>query len=452
MSEKQPKDEIIMDKWQESNRIEVKRELTDTLEKEVIAFLNYRDGGHIYIGIEDSNGTIVGVSDADSDQLKIKDRIKNNITPSTMGLFDVVIEKHEGKSVIKITVASGSEKPYYLSKMGMSPKGCFLRVGSAAEPMPTRMIEDLFSSRTRNSIGSIRSRRQDLSFEQLRIYYNEKNLGLNEQFAKNLELLTPDGSLNYAAYLLSDVNGTSIKVAKYAGLDRIKLIENEEYGYCCLVKATKAVLEKLKIENKTFARITPLKREERKLLDPEALREAIINAIIHNDYSNEVPPKFELFDDRLEISSAGGLPDGFDEAEFFQGFSVPKNKELMRVFRDLEMVEQLGSGVPRILAHYPPSSYMFTAHFIRLVLPFAESYKISENKPTTNDNPTLTPQQKAVLSVLREATSTSAEIAEKLGTAYSYRSIQRELSNLEKLGVIRRIGKGPGTAWEIILK
>ncbi len=196
----------------------------------------------------------------------------------------------------------------------------------------------------------------------------------HDQFAKSLELLTPDGSFNYAAYLLSDVNGTSIKVAKYAGLDRLKLLENEEYGYCCLIKATKAVLEKLRIENKTFARITPVKRDERKLLDPEALREAVINAIIHNDYSNEVPPKFELFDDRLEITSAGSLPDGFDEDEFFKGYSVPKNKELMRVFRDLEMVEQLGSGIPRILAHYPKSSYLFTGHFVRLILPFSAGF------------------------------------------------------------------------------
>jgi len=445
-----------MHNWQESNRIELKRELTDSLEKEVIAFLNYRDGGIIYIGVEDVHGNVVGVINSDSVQLKIKDRIKNNISPSTMGLFDVATEKHDDKVVIKITVASGSEKPYYLSKMGMSPKGCFLRVGSASEPMTSRMIEELFASRTRNSIGSIRSRRQNLTFEQLRIYYNEKSLGLNDQFARNLELVTDDGSFNYAAYLLSDENGTSIKVAKYSGIDRVKLIENEEYGYCCLVKSTKAVLEKLKIENKTFARITPLKREERKLLEPDALREAIINAIIHNDYSNEVPPKFELFEDRLEITSSGGLPDGFDEEEFFQGYSVPKNKELMRVFRDLEMVEQLGSGVPRILAHYPPSSYIFTAHFIRLVLPFVESYKInemdiSEAEPISKEGTsTLTSRQKIVLSILSESAYTSAEIYEKLGSVYSQRLVQRELTKLEEFGLIKRMGTGRGTTWIII--
>jgi len=367
---------------QESNRIELKRELTDTLEKEVIAFLNYRDGGLIYIGVDDKTQETIGVTDANALQLKIKDRIKNNISPSTMGLFDVVAETREDKDIIKQTVASGSEKPYYLSKMGMSAKGCYIRIGSASEPMPVRMIEDLFASRIRNSIGTIKSRKQALSFEQLKIYYSETPLKLNDRFAHNLELLTEDDAYNYAAYLLSDVNGLSIKVAKYAGADRVNLIENEEYGYCSLVKATKAVLEKLRVENKTFARITPNRREERKLLNPVALREAVINAIIHNNYSNEVPPKFELFADRLEITSAGGLPSGFDEEEFFMGYSVPQNKELMRVFRDLDMVEQLGSGVPRILEHYPRSVYCFTPNFIRLVLPFAEGYDQATDQVT----------------------------------------------------------------------
>jgi len=78
--------------------------------------------------------------------------------------------------------------------------------------------------------------------------------------------------------------------------------------------------------------------------------------------------------DRLEITSAGGLPAGFDEEEFFMGYSAPQNKELMRVFRDLDLVEQLGSGVPRILERYPRSIYRFSPNFIRLVLPYAEGF------------------------------------------------------------------------------
>jgi predicted HTH transcriptional regulator len=391
--------------WQESNRIELKRELTDALEKEVIAFLNYRDGGMIYIGIDDKTQEIIGVTDADTLQLKIKNRIKNNISPSTMGLFDVVAETRDEKKIVKITVAGGSEKPYYLSKMGMSAKGCYIRIGSASEPMPVRMIEDLFAGRIRNSIGTIKSRKQTLSFEQLKIYYSETPLKLNDRFARNLELLTEDGAYNYAAYLLSDVNGLSIKVAKYAGTDRVNLIENEEYGYCSLVKATKAVLEKLKVENKTFARITP------------NLREAVINAIIHNNYSNEVPPKFELFADRLEITSAGGLPSGFDEEEFFMGYSVPQNKELMRVFRDLDMVEQLGSGVPRILEHYPRRIYRFTPNFIRLVLPYAEGFEQVTGQATGQATGQVTDQADELLQFCAVPRSTK-EMMQHLGLSH----------------------------------
>ncbi len=102
----------------------------------MVAFLNYREGGHIYIGVDDATGKVVGVSDPDAVQLKIKDRIKNNIMPSALGIFDVIAEQHDGKDVIKITVASGPEKPYYLRKLGMSERGCFIRIGSASEPMP----------------------------------------------------------------------------------------------------------------------------------------------------------------------------------------------------------------------------------------------------------------------------------------------------------------------------
>lgn len=329
----------------ETNRIEYKQELTDDLEKEAVAFLNYPEGGVLYIGIE-KTGTAIGVIDIDSDMLKIKDRLKNNITPSCMGLFDIATENIDSRDVIKITFASGPEKPYYIKKLGMSEKGTFIRVGTAAEPMPVKMIESLFAKRIRNSIGKIKSPNQNLTFEQLKIYYEGANKALNQQFTSNLELLSEEGQYNYVAYLLADLNGMSIKVAKYEGVDRVDLMENNEYGYCSLVKATKQVLDKINVENKTLARITPKEREEKRLWNSVALREAVINAIVHNDYTSEIPPKFEFFDDRIEITSFGSLPQGMTEKEFFEGYSVPRNKELMRVFRDLDLVEHLGSGIP----------------------------------------------------------------------------------------------------------
>jgi predicted HTH transcriptional regulator len=197
------------------------------------------------------------------------------------------------------------------------------------------------------------------------------NKELNDQFATNLELLTEGGKYNYVAYLLADVNGNSIKLAKYNGLDRVSLSENDEYGYCSLVKATDLVLDRIKVENKTYATITYPKRIERQIWDYPAIREAVVNAILHNDYTSEVPPKFEFFEDRLEITSYGGLMPGMSKEEFFTGFSVPRNKELMRVFRDLDMVEQLGSGVPRILKSYGRECFTFTENFLRMSFPIA---------------------------------------------------------------------------------
>lgn len=299
----------------ETNRIEYKARLTKELdlEKEVVAFLNYPEGGFALIGI-DKEGNALGVADLDGDMLKIKDRIKNNISPSAMGLFDVVAEEENGKNLIKIIVASGSEKPYFKKKYGMTEKGCFVRLGTAAEPIPQKRIEELFASRTRNSIGKIRASRQDLSFEQLHIYYQEKQKPLNKKFKRNLELLTRQEELNYAAYLLADENNISIKVAKYQSDSRVDLIESNEYGYMSLIKATKSVLDKLAIENRTITQITAKERHEKQLWNSIALREAVINAIVHNDYTREIAPKIEIFNDRLEITSAGALPEGLSES------------------------------------------------------------------------------------------------------------------------------------------
>ena len=469
----------------ESNRIEFKRELTDELdiEKFVIAFLNYREGGIIYIGIDD-DGKAVGVADIDGDMLKIKDRIRKNVMPSPMGLFDVTAEMVDGVKVIKVFVASGSEKPYYKAKFGMSTRGCYIRVGTAAEPMTTTMIEDLFAHRVRNSLGRIRSPRQDLTFSQLRIYYEEKKHPLNENYLRNLELLTEDGALNYVAYLLADENGNSIKVAKYAGKNRVDLISNNEYGYCSLLTATRRVLEKLKVENAISTELTYMSRIDTPLWDERAIHEAVINFIVHNDYSREVPPKFEIFSDRLEITSYGRLPESMSEDEFFNGVSIPRNKELMRIFRDVEMVESLGSGMPRIMEVYGRECFTFMEHFIRFTVPFYknvtdnvtegnansqnhvekgqehvemdiehvekdEKYVEKDEKHVEKDEKHVEKTSEKILLLIQERPQiTINEIADVL--MIKRRSVEDQLKRLKEKGLIRRVGPDKGGHWEVI--
>ena len=459
----------------ESNRIELKRELNDGLEKEIVAFLNSREGGILYLGVDD-NGRAIGVPQPDEVQLKVKDRLKNNILPSCMGLFDIVQEVKEGYQILKITILSGPEKPYYLRKQGMSEKGCYLRVGSAAEPMSNRMIEDLFAKRTRSSLRKIKSPRQDLTFEQLKIYYNESGHTLTDRFAANLELLTEAREYNYVAYLMADNNGNSMKVAKYAGTDRVNLIESNEYGYCSLIKATKRILDKLEVENRTKTLITSKERIESRLWNSIALREAVINAIVHNDFSNEAPPKFEIFANRIEITSAGGLIHGLNEEEFYEGYSLPRNKEIMRIYKDIDLVEYLGSGIPRILQTYDRSCFRITDNFIRIALPSSEPVYMEETalaqSQTTPESSSqggtiggtigssiggtiggtieLSERQKEVLTLIMNNNRISVRsLAKELNINNS--AAQSHIDLLKENGFLTRIG-GTRGYWEVTIK
>lgn len=100
-------------------------------------------------------------------------------------------------------------------------------------------------------------------------------------------------------------------------------------------------------------------------------------------FTREIPPKFEIFSDRLEITSYGGLFEGMTQEDFFDGLSLPRNKELMRVYKDLGMVEQLGSGVPRILQAYNKDCFKFSENFLRMTFPATEKLSMQVNTQAT---------------------------------------------------------------------
>lgn len=367
----------------ETNRIENKEQLNEDFEQEVIAFLNYKEGGIIYVGIN-KNGQVVGVENTDLTQLQIKDRIKNNIQPSTLGLFDVLVETIDDKEIIKVVISSGTEKPYYLRKKGRTPEGCYVRVGSSKERMTERMIDDMYARRIKNTLKEIDSPRQELTFNQLKIYYEEHSLKLNDNFLQNLDLLTSEGKYNYNAFLLADENNISIKLVKYLGTNKMDLVENQEYGYRCLITATQKILDRLDTENTVYAKIEYKGRKEVEKIDSKALKEAVINAIVHNDYSYGNTPIIELYSDRIEITSAGGLPQELSQEEFLEGVTAPRNKELIRVFKDVDLIENIGSGVLRILDAYDKSCFKFMDHFLRVSFKYKENpfeYDTEQVKP-----------------------------------------------------------------------
>ena len=442
----------------ETNRIENKEQLNEDFEQEVIAFLNYKEGGIIYVGIN-KNGQVVGVEDVDLTQLQIKDRIKNNIQPSTLGLFDVTVETIDNKEVIKVIISSGTEKPYYLRKKGRTPEGCYIRIGSSKERMTERMIEEMFARRIKNSLKEIESPRQDLTFRQLKIHYEGNGMILNDNFARNLNLLTDEGKYNYNAYLLADENNISIKLVKYLGTSKMELIENQEYGYCCLITATQRILDRLTVENTVYAKIEYNGRKEVEMIDSKALKEAVINAMVHSDYTLTTTPIIELYSDRIEITSGGGLPQGLSQEEFLEGVTAPRNKELIRVFKDVDLIENIGSGVLRILEAYDKSCFKFMEHFLRVSFKYKENpfeYD-SKNKVSTDDtindilNGTikLTKNEQQILNlIINNNQITREKIINE--TNLSDRTISRAIKHLQEVKIIEREGSKKTGSWKIL--
>lgn len=433
----------------ETNRIENKERLNEDFEQEVIAFLNYKEGGIIYVGVR-KDGKIVGVDNLDQIQLQIKDRIKNNIQPSTLGLFDVIVEKIENQEVIKVVISSGTEKPYYLRKKGRTPEGCYLRVGSSKERMTFEMIDNMYAKRVKNTLKEIQSPRQELTFNQLKIYYEGQGLQLNENFLKNLDLLTSEGKYNYNAFLLADENNISIKVVKYLGTDKMDLVKNQEYGYRCIITATQRVLDRLEAENTIYAKIEYKGRKEVEMIDKKALKEAVINAIVHNDYSYGNSPIIELYSDRIEITSAGGLPQELSKTDFFRGVTAPRNKELIRVFKDVDLIENIGSGILRILKAYNKNCFIFMDNFLRVSFNYRENpFEYDQKINQENDQRELSNIQNKIISLINQNSKiTQKEMAKILEV--SREKIKYNIAILKDMNIIDREGSNKIGKWKIL--
>ena len=329
------------------------------------------------------------------------------------------------------------------------------------------------------SLGNVPAPRKGLTYEQLEIYYHAKKLKLNEHFKTTLELLTPDGIDNFIAYMLADENGVSIKVAKYAAKDKVDLIEYYEYGYCSILKATNQVLDRLDVENRIFTKITPKERVEKQMINRTALREAVINAIVHNDYSRNAVPTVEIFADRVTITSYGGLPEGLSRESFFECCSMPRNRELMRVFRDVGLVEQLGSGMSRILSSYDKSVFKFAGDFLIVTFPYEEGLDmaIDENDGVNGVNNGVNGVNNGVngvnngvngvndgvnngvnesdvdiaseiIFIIKNNSQTTINDISRI-TGASRRTIERVMASLKARGMVKRVGSPRSGHWEI---
>lgn len=422
----------------ETETIEFKERLNDKFEKEIVGFLNTSRGGTLYIRVDD-DGKPIGVDDIDAVELQIKDRIKNNISPSALGLFEIVTPPSNDH--IQIIVSGGNQRPYYIKKYGMCPEGCYIRVGTSVEKMGEELILTLFQKRDKRTLRTILSERRDLTFSYLKEAYEKKGYEVGDNFLTQLELFAPEGQYNRLAYLLSDQFASPFQYARYRGDDVFDLAEHKAFEGQSILKSASEILDYIQSRNTVYTRITPTGREDEPRFNPIAMRELVVNAIVHNDYRGEGMPSFEEFPSRFEISSFGGLPEGFTKEDFLNGYSLPVNPELIRVFRDLGFAERLGTGIRRVLRFYPKEIFSFSPSFLRVSVPFAKEGE------TQKDGAGSAPI--SVLEAIRRNPGiTRSELASLLGVSES--TVYREITELKAKGVLRRVGETKNGHWEVV--
>ncbi len=426
----------------ETELIEFKK-TTGELKEGIVSLasmLNKNGKGTLYFGVR-NDGEVLGQQIGDRTLREISQGIANAIKPQIIPT--IIIELRDDKNVIKVS-AEGDEKPY--SAYGKY----YMRSADEDREISPQQLRNLMLS-VSDSIASIEANNQALTFEQLKMLYAGNNLTLRENtFEQNLNLLTRDGTYNLMAAILADVNSYSIKVAVFRGTDKTDLVRRNEYGYKCMLVAVKQVLDYMEALNDTVVDVEGSLRKETKLFDFPCFREAWLNACLHNRWSRQTPPAVYMFENRIEILSVGGLPDGLTLEEFYEGKSKPVNLELQQIMVQLDYIEQTGHGVPLIVSKYGKEAFDITENFITVTIPL--NREIKSKSDVKKDKKLLTDSKdKELLMLMKENSSISvSEMSRQVGLGTT--TITKRIRRLKEEGFVERKGAKKKGQWIVKTK
>ncbi len=445
-----------MQNFKESDPFEVKELFSDKITKEIVSFLN-ANGGTIIIGVKD-DGTIVGVENIDEVQKRISDIITNQIEPSPLGIVSTEVKSEEGKDLVFVQIQKGTSPIYCQKKYGFSSAGCSIRLGSTCKEMTSTEIQRR-SLKTFHDLELILVRRStwtNLSFRQLKIHLDANGIHINDDtFEHNYSLRNTNGDYNLLAELLADKNPIPLIFVKFAGLDKAAFSERTDYGYSCLLSTYINLKNRLKAENICITDTSVRPRIDTYLYDFDCVNEALINALIHNDWTIS-EPQISLFENRIEILSHGGLPHGLTTEDFYAGISKPRNHTLMRIFLSVGLAEHSDHGIPTIVNTYGKEVFQIHDNYIKCVIPFNQEVMnkttskhiiiSGDNVPDTTVH--LTATEKQILSLLEEdQTSTIDNLSQKVNK--TTRTVERSLKNLQDKQKIERVGSKRSGFWVI---
>lgn len=335
--------------FRESETIELKEVVVDDIKKEIIAFANC-DGGKLYIGVRD-DGTVIGLDNADSVSLQISNMVRDAIKPDiTMFLhYETIVEN--GKNIVAVDIQRGTDRPYYLAKKGMRPEGVYVRRGYSSVPATDTAIRRMIKETDGDRFEAMRCLNQELTFEKAKKEFELRQTDFGPQQMRTLKLIDHDGLYSNLALLLSDQCVHTIKVAVFQGTDQTIFKDRREFTGS-LMQQMNEVYDFIDFRNQTRATIEKLYRVDVRDYPEVAVREALLNLLVHRDYSFSASAFISIYTDRIEFVSIGGLMPGIELEDVMIGISVCRNQDLANVFYRLHLIEAYGTGMGKIMKAY----------------------------------------------------------------------------------------------------
>ena len=328
---------------------ELKRQYTDDIKKTVIAFAN-TDGGTIHTGIED-DGTVIGIENIDKTMLSITNMIRDSIHPDVTLFTDVNTVDIEEKTVIRIDILRGTERPYYIKGKGIRPEGIYVRQGASSVPASHAAIVKMIKETSSDNFEEAISIEQALSFSKADEAFRNHSINFDDNNKRTLGLIRHDGLYTNLALLLSDQCPHSIKAARFQGTDKAIFTDRVEISGSVFQQMDEAY-EYLQKNNRVSSEFKGLERVDHLDYPEEALRESLINAVVHREYAIPGPVLISIFDDRIEITALGGLTKELSLDDIMLGVSVLRNKKLGDIFYRLKLIEAYGTGIEKIMRSY----------------------------------------------------------------------------------------------------
>ena len=333
----------------ESEVVELKAEVVGDICKEVIAFANTK-GGTLYIGVS-NDGSVVGVKNADQVMLQLNNMIRDSIKPDVTMFVGYKTQHVTDKDIIAVTIQKGTDRPYYLGSKGLKPSGVYVRNGTSSDPATDTAIRRMIKETDGDSFESMRSLEQNLSFEAAKKQFEKQNIPFDTAKMQTLGMISADGIYSNVALLLSDQCPSTIKAATFSGEDKGSFQDRREFGGS-LFQQMEELYSYLDMRNQTKATFDGLYRIDTRDYPEDALREALLNSLVHRDYSFRASTLVSVYADRIEFVSVGGLPSGIELDDIMLGLSVCRNPKLAAIFYRLQLIEAYGTGMPKIMNAY----------------------------------------------------------------------------------------------------